>query len=338
MNRRQFLWIAAGATATFGASAATRLLHDPQQTGDSDGCQSASRRSWALGSEVTITALHQDQSIATKAIDAAFDELVLVEELMSIYRPDSQVSRLNHEGDLRDPHPYLLDVLSAAGAMSSRSRGAFDITVQPLWSLYSNSKKNDSLPDEDLVTQARSKVDWRRLEISDHQVRLRGSGTQITLNGIAQGFAADKATAALRSHGVEHALINTGEIGALGSKENGDAWKVGIQHPRYKDAFISLAGLVGRYLATSGDYATTFSPDFRFNHLFDPRSGQSPGELSSVTIAASSATQADALSTAVFVLGADAGLDLVRDTADADAMLVRKDGTMLVTGGFPIES
>ena len=155
------------------------------------------------------------------------------------------------------------------------------------------------------------------------------------MNGIAQGYAADRAAAALNRHGIRHALINTGEVNALGRKSNDTAWTVGIQHPRREDAYISLARLAGRCLATSGDYATTFSSDFQHHHLFDPRSGRSPTHVSSVSIAAPSALQADALSTAVFVLGPERGLELVQAFRGADALLVKKDGSALATNGFP---
>jgi thiamine biosynthesis lipoprotein len=281
--------------------------------------------------------LHIDRRQGQAAIEAAFAELELVEQLMSIYRPQSQVSRLNRDGELKSPHPYFVEVLRTAREMSAKSDGAFDITVQPLWAVFDEAKKSGTLPTEAAIAQARAKVDWRRVEISDTRVRLGKEGMAITLNGIAQGFAADKATAALRAHGVEHALIDTGEIGTLGLKENGDAWTVGIQHPRHPDAYISLAKLAGRSLATSGDYATTFSDDFRHHHLFNPRSGYSPHELASVSIAAPSAMLADALSTAVFVLGPERGLKLAASYPQTDLLLMLKNGRTLKTENFPLQ-
>jgi thiamine biosynthesis lipoprotein len=207
--------------------------------------------------------------------------------------------------------------------------------VQPVWSVYQKAAQRGELPGEAELAAARAKVDWRQLTVRPERLTLR-EGAQITLNGVAQGFAADCAVRALKSHGVEHALVDTGELGALGRKEHGEQWTVGIQHPRVPDAYISLAKLEGRFLATSGDYATAFSPDFRHHHLLDPRTGRSPEELASVTIAASSAIEADGLSTAVFVLGPERGADLVRGTPGADAFLVLKDGSTLATDGFPL--
>jgi FAD:protein FMN transferase len=165
---------------------------------------------------------------------------------------------------------------------------------------------------------------------------LHGAGTSLTLNGIAQGYAADRAMAALAAHGIEHALIDTGELAGLGRRQ-GSPWRIGIQHPRAADAFIALARLDHRCLATSGDYATAFSPDHRYNHIFDPRSGDSPQELASVSIAAPTAMEADALSTAAFVLGAQGALDLLATMPGVDALLVLKTGGVIKSNGFPLE-
>ena len=294
------------------------------------------RSGWALGTEISITALHSDLQRGEAAVAAAFDELELVEQLMSIYRPDSQLSCLNRDQVLVDPHPYLVEVLTAARAMSRRSGGAFDVTVQPLWDVYRAAQLNGTLPDAEEVEAARQHVDWRRVELGRRRIALHGEGTAVTLNGIAQGFAADRVVKTLRAHGVEHALVDTGEMGALGMRQDGDAWTVGLQHPRHDDAYISLAQLAGRCLATSGDYATTFSPDFKHHHLLDPRTGASPTALASVSVLAPTATEADALSTALFVMGPEDGSRLLRQTPRADAFLVFKDGRTIRTPGFAL--
>jgi thiamine biosynthesis lipoprotein len=286
---------------------------------------------------VSIEAWHADERASVEAVDAAFRELSLVEELMSIYRSDSQLSRLNHKGVLDRPHPYFLAVLREAESMSRRSQGAFDITVQPLWTVFADAKKAGNLPTSGAIQRARQAIDWRRVSISPERIQLRGRETQITLNGIAQGYAADRASRALMAHGVIHALVDAGELGAIGGKPGGEPWSVGIQHPRHEDAYLSLAKLNGRSLATSGDYATTFSSDFTSNHLFDPRTGRSPTEFASVSVAAPTAVIADALSTAVFVLGSTRGLALVQATPGADALVMLKNGRTLATRGFPRE-
>lgn len=329
-RRRFLLFLAGTGAATFGWFRRPGGQHEPPLV---------SRTARALGADVTLTVLHRDEQAAQRAIDAAFAELETVEAVMSLYRPASQLARLNKTGSLAAPHPDLVDVLRAAEEMSRRSGGAFDVTVQPLWSLFRQSQQEGRLPRDGEIERAMQLVDWRRVEVTPSQVRLLGEPRgAITLNGIAQGFAADRVAATLRAHGVQDALIDTGEVSGLGVRPGSDAWRVGIQHPRHDAAFVAVAKLAGRCLATSGDYATKFSDDFRWHHLFDPRTGRSPTELMSVSIAARTALEADALSTAAFVLGAEAGANLVRETQGADAFFVLRDGRTRATPGFPFDA
>lgn len=326
VNRRRFLCLGIGAAALGGAGLYWR----------SRGLVQVSRTSRALGSEVSLTVLTPSLDAGELAIDAALAELELIENVMSLYRPRSELCRLNREGVLDNPHPHLSAVLREAQGMSLRSGGAFDPTVQPLWSLYADAKRAGRLPEASEIEQAKARVDWRRIQVSSNRITLHGDGTAVTLNGIAQGFAADRVLDVLRSHGIEHALVNTGELGATGHRADGDAWTIGIQHPRRADAYISLAQLHDRCLATSGDYNTKFTPDGRLNHVFDPRTGRSPEEFASVSVVAPRAVTADALSTALFVLGLEPGLQFVQATPGADALFVLMNGDAQATHGFPV--
>ena len=326
LTRRRFL-LACGAVA--GAGVLTLAMRR------SAGLATVQRTSRALGSDISMLALHDDAAAGERALDAAFAELARVERVMSVYLPDSQLSRLNRDGVLADPDPYLVQVLAESREMAQRSGGAFDVTVQPLWNVYADAAKAGGLPEAPAIEAARGRVDWRGVSISSGEIRLR-EGQAITLNGIAQGFAADRALAALRANGVQHALVNAGEIASLGRKAGGDHWAIGIQHPRQADAYLGVADLAGRCMSTSGDYQTAFSPDKAYNHIFDPATGRSPATLASVTVVAPTATQADALSTAIFVLGPDRGAALARSMAGVDVLLVLKDGEELMTDGFPM--
>ncbi len=317
LTRRRFLMAlgGAGAVGALGWALGTR---------GSD----VRREGRALGTRVSMTAFHPDPGQAERALDAAFAELERVEAVMSLYRPGSQLCRLNRDGVLAGPDPYLFQVLASARAFALGTQGAFDVTVQPLWETYAAARREGRLPSPAEVQAARSRVDWSRLQVSADRISL-APGMAVTLNGIAQGFAADRAIAALRAHGVEDALVDTGEEGAFGRPR-----KVGIQHPRVEDAWVDTVRLEGRCLATSGDYETTFSPDRSLNHILDPRSGGSPLHFSSVSVLAPSGMVADALSTALFVLGPDQASDLLA-LWDAEALFVGKDGSVKATGGFP---
>ncbi len=293
MNRRRFLALAAGAGG-LAALAPWRSL------------QRAERTSHALGSKVRLVALHEDRATAEAAIDASFDALDAIEDVMSLYRPGSQLRRLNGDGLLERPHPDLVTVLSTALDWSRRTGGAFDPTVQPLWESRAAT------------------IDWRKVEVDARRIRL-APGMSITLNGIAQGFAADRVREVLRARGVRQALADTGEIAGTGRP-----WRVGIQHPRVPDAFVALADIEDRVMATSGDYATT---DVR--HIVDPATLRPPETLSSATILAPTGLEADALSTSVCVLGPEKGLELIESREGVDALLVLKDGRVLSTPRFP---
>jgi thiamine biosynthesis lipoprotein len=334
VNRRQFLLVAGGS----GAALAAGAIHQFALPKKAQSWPVVCRKTFALGTNVSIAARHPSSQLADRAIAAAFDELALVERLMSIYRPDSQVSVLNRTGEMRHPHPHLVEVLRHACQIARRTAGAFDVTVQPLWEAFATASKCQQLPDHSTIEAARAKVDWTQLAVADDTVRLLKPGMKITLNGIAQGFAADRVLAALRSFGVQHALINAGELQSLGNSDRGDAWRVGIQHPRQDDAYVALAELDGRAMATSGDYATRFSPDGRHHHILDPRTGYSPSEICSVTILAASGMMSDALSTASFVLGLESSLALIKKTPGCDAFFVLRNGETVATQGFPLRS
>ena len=298
------------------------------------GLQRTTRTGFALGAPVTMTVLHERGDLAESAVDEAFAEMHRVDDLMSLYRVTSQLSRLNQEGSLHDPHPDLVRVLRQAIGLSRQTAGAFDVTVQPLWSLYSKADARETTPGDEELKRELAKVGWRRIEVSPREVRLR-DGTQITLNGIAQGFAADRALDALRRRGIVHALVDTGEIGAMGGKDAESPWTIGIQHPRRADQFLKLAKLRDRCLSTSGDYATTFRLDHSEHHIFDPRTGHSPSEFCSVSVAAPTAMEADGLSTALFVLGLERGMKWIRSRPQIDALFVLKDGSSIATENFP---
>jgi thiamine biosynthesis lipoprotein len=340
MTRRRFLLAlgAAGASTAAGRMLWSSGKDAPAPQGELEGLRTVHRTGFVLGAELSITALHEDIAMADDAVKAAFKELEVVESVMSLYRPQSQLCRLNRDGVLHEPHPYLVRVLQKAQALSVASAGDFDVTVQPLWTLYSRCRRNGSLPTADDLEDARRLVDWRRVDVRQDHIHLKGRGTSVTLNGIAQGFAADRVLEALKAGGVRHALVNTGEIGAMGRRPGGGLWTVGIQHPRRQNEYVSRTALDGRCVATSGDYGTAFSHDGVHHHIFDPRTGRSPTAFQSVTVLAKTGLEADALSTAVFVTGLERGIKLIESAPGADALFVMKSGETKGTRGFPAEA
>lgn len=320
MNRRHFIGLALGS-----ASVSVLGTRFPLSS-----LEKIERSGWAFGTKISLTAYHQTGSVATAAIDEAFNELDEIEKVLSLYRPQSQLCKLNNSKAVTNPHPYLVTVLQRSLEWAEKTRGAFDPTVQPLWTLHKTGRSSD----ESLIRAALKVVDWKKVNMSMERIEL-GEGQELTFNGIAQGFAADRVKEVLLKHGIKHAMVNTGEYLSMGAKANGDPWRIGIQHPRVQEAYATLADLKDAFLATSGDYETTFAPDFSRHHIFNPRTGRCPGELSSVTVVARTGVDADALSTAIFVLGAEQGMQLARKLQAVELFLVFKDGQTLATPNFP---
>lgn len=289
----------------------------------------------AFGTTVTIKVLHGDAGSAEAAIQAALREVKKIDGLMSVYQEHSQVFALNRHGFVDAPDGHLLYVLKFAQQLSKLTAGAFDITVQPLWRAFSEAHSRGALPVPDQIVAAKALVDWRQVDMRRQQVRLRTAGMAITLNGLGQGYAVDLALAVLRSAGVQHAFLGTGEFGAIGSKSAGQAWALGIGSPRQADAIVAKVRMDGRKIATSGDYATVFSSDFVHHHIFDPASGDSPPALASVTVAAPTGILADGLSTAFMVMGAERAFALAAQLPEVDFMLISKNGSIRKTARFP---
>lgn len=184
---------------------------------------------------------HSDTKLADQALDAAVGTIRHVEAQMSLFDANSALSRLNRDGVLHDPHPDLVSVFQRAQFVSARSQGAFDVTVQPLWMAFETTGRGGggNLPSPVAVQKARAAVGWQRLAVSDSEIRLRQPGMAVTLNGIAQGFAADLVKARLQTYGVRHAPINTGEWASLGRSDQKRPWLLGIANPREEQAFIA---------------------------------------------------------------------------------------------------
>lgn len=303
------------------------------------GCAPDGRRLFtgaalAFGTTITVTVIHDDAREAEAAIADALDQAMQVDRLMSIHSPDSQVFQLNRDGVLEQPHPHLLQVLAQAHALSELTRGAFDITVQPLWQAFRREADAGALPSREQRMHAKSRVGWQRVSFDAERVRL-GKAASITLNGLAQGYAADLAMAAARAHGIDSALLDTGEFSAHGSNGARQPWTLGVLDPRDAAAVAAVMRVDGRCVATSGDYASTFTPDFVHHHIFDPATGDSPQELASVTVLAPTAMLADGLSTAFMVMGARKAHALAARLPAVDVMTINKRGVVWKSPTFP---
>ncbi len=282
-TRRKILTIIAGAAALPAVGA--RASNDLKQW-----------RGIALGANAHIILEHPD---ADRLINNAVDEIHRLEKIFSLYQADSQISRLNNEGVLHEPAFEMIELLSLCSRLNERTKGAFDPTVQALWSLYAESFSAGRYPTEKRIHQALSVTGWNHVEFSTQQVSFDRAGVMLTLNGIAQGYIADKVKKLLSDNGVTSALVNAGEIATLGGGPKGDGWQVELRNSQ--DQNIPLHN---RSIATSALLGTTFNANGTVGHILDPRTGYAGGVWSEVSVVSNSSAEADGLSTAFCLMPA----------------------------------
>ncbi|MEK9713620.1 MAG: FAD:protein FMN transferase, partial [Thalassolituus sp.] len=289
-----------------------------------------------MTTDVIFTINTKDESAANQAIDNAIAEIQRIEALLSEWQPSSEISQINRNG-FNQPvtvSAETLRLLEESLAISQASEGAFDITFKSAGRLW--DFRNKTIPSAEALAAATAAIDYHRVEITPalRQVRLLNPDTQIGLGGIAKGYAVDRAAQILRKAGFSEFTINAGgDLYAAGSNK---VWRVGIQHPRKQNALIATLPVANAAVATSGDYERFFKKDgIRYHHIIDPKTGLPARGSMSVTVIAPRAYMADALATAVFVLGPDAGLKMIEGIDGCAAMVVTNMGDIRVSSGLP---
>lgn len=298
---------------------------------------SADRMVWrgsALGAQTSIEIHHPDRALAEQLLDRCVAQVRHLERQFSLYLPDSAISTLNRTGILVAPHTDMVALLSAALSFAALTGGAFDPTVQPLWQLYADHFSRDDPdprgPPAEALAEAVARVGHDGLKASADRVVLAKRGAGVTLNGIAQGFATDRVADILRQGGLTTALIDIGEIRALGTRPDGAPWHAGASDPVRPGRMLAAFDLTDRALATSAGAGFRFDRAGQFHHLFDPRSGRSPALYRSVSVLAPTATEADALSTA-FSLMPEADIrTVVRQRRGIGAFLATATGAATI--------
>lgn len=250
-----------------------------------------------------------------------FEEIKRIEELLSKYLPESEISRLNKSGRI-EAAPETFYIISQAKHFWQESNGAFDVTVGPLMDLWGFSRKTYTLPAETDI-QAALKLtgpDKIILNRQDYMIQLDTLGAKLDLGAIAKGYAVDCAVKKLRAAGINSCLINAGgDIYCLGDK-SGRPWKVAIRNP-YKKTFKRYLRLTNKAVTTSGDYEQYFiRGNRRYSHIFDPRTGYpADSGVISASVIADDCLTADALATAIFVLGKEESKVLLKKFPEATA-------------------
>ncbi len=339
LDRRRLLGLACAAGAGAGAVAA---LGPPAGLAgyilsliEPIGSEPYRRTITCMGTFVSISIHGSHVGRHSGAVEQAFDEVRAVDVLMSTFRPDSQVSRLNRAAgrDSMAVDPRVAEVLRAAHLMGAQSGGVFDVTVLPLMRAFGfregDREGKPHLPTPEALHAALARVDYRAIEVDTVRdaAGLAHSGAAIDLGGIAKGYAVDRATEVLRARGVRQAVINAGgDLRVLGAPgpDNGDGWRVGITDPLQPGRILATLELRDQAIATSGNYEHFIEVgEERFGHLIDPKSGSPAEPMLSATVVAPTAMQADAASTTAFLMGHEPGARYVRETSGTDYVFLR---------------
>jgi FAD:protein FMN transferase len=292
----------------------------------------------ALGTMNVISASGKNSS---QAVAAACERVIEIHGRMSVYEKGSDVARINENSGLgaQKIHPDTFSLLKRSLEFSELSGGAFDITIRPLTELWGFGKKQNYVPTRAEIERALPLVNYRDILLDGKGCTafLRKAGQSIDLGGIAKGYASDEVRRILLEHGVSDALINLGgNIVAMGHREDSNPWQIGIQNPlSARGQYIGTLEASDKTIVTSGSNEQFFIRDgVRYHHIIDPRTGYpADSDLLSVTVICSSSTDADALTTGIFVSGISDSMTLLK-SADAQAIFIMQNKDLFLTEGL----
>jgi thiamine biosynthesis lipoprotein len=295
----------------------------------------------AMGSNLTLVAWTSDEAAVRTAFDAVYKEFDRLDALMSVWKPESDVVRLNTAaGD----HPVTVasDTLAALGIaaqVSEWTQGTFDITFGALTDVWKfDQDQDDSVPTAAQIRQRLPLIDYKALvlDATAGTAFLKKKGMRAHLGGIGKGYAVDRAVDILRRQGVRDFMIQAGGDLYVGGRRGDRSWKLGIADPRAPDGppFATIE-LSDSTLSTSGDYERFFMKDgVRYHHILDLRTGQPARASRSVTLVSNRAVIADALAKGVFILGPEAGMALIERLPDVEGVIVSAKNEILVSSGL----
>jgi thiamine biosynthesis lipoprotein len=290
-----------------------------------------------MGTRCYVELWADDPDKGNEAIDAVMAELRRIDNLMSHYKPESQLSQINAHANERPVQvdKELFDLIKLSTHYSQITEGAFDITYASVGYLYNYPQH--IRPNEEQIKQALPAVNWRNmlLDEENHTVRFEHPGMRIDLGGIGKGYAVDRGIDILKARGIERALVTAGGDSRIIGDRFGRPWLVAIRHPDNPNKVVTRIPLSDSAVSTSGDYERFFDENgVRYHHIIDPRSGHSASKVRSATILGPTATQTDGMSKTAFVLGADEALKIINRMPEYDAVFVLPNGKVLYSNGL----
>lgn len=286
--------------------------------------------------EISIWAPTGSEPAAADAALQALLEVTALEKRISSWDSQSKTSEINLAAGAEAVAvgPALEELVSDSLDWARRTEGAFDFTGGPLFELWEQAREKEALPAESEIRARLQLVGYEKVQLRNGTIRLTVPGMKIGFGAVGKGFAADRVAQSLRSSGFPDFIIDVGGDLVIGGKRGDTPWNIAIRHPR-RGSHLATIATTDCAITTSGDYERYFTvDDVRYSHIIDPRSGWPARGLTSVTVIAPRGIDADALTTAISVMGVDAGLNLVESIPDVEALMVEEDGSMHLSTGL----
>jgi FAD:protein FMN transferase len=292
-----------------------------------------------MGTLVEITVQESDKDLAQKAINKSFNEISRLEKIMSSYLPDSELSKLNllAGGELKVPVTSdLLKVIQRGVYWGKLSNGAIDISIGPAIKLWKFNSAIPILPDKENLVKVAKFINYKDIIIEGNSISLKKNGMSLSLGAIGKGFAVDQAIRELKKTGIKSGLINAGgDLMAFGLISGKRPWHIGIQHPRKPEQIIISLDIKNKGVATTGDYQKYFIKNkVRYHHILNPQNGWPTNKTISATVVADTVMDADAISTALFILGVKKGIDFIDSLDGVEGVIVSGQGYVSYSSGF----
>ena len=296
--------------------------------------EKTTRDIFAMDTHISITVYGEMDS---EVLDAAESLLTEREQRWSVTLEESEISRINHAGgNAVAVSEDTAEILSYALRMAENTGGAFDPTIYPLVRAWGFTTDEYRIPQQAEIDRLLKLVDYNLVSVDGGTVNL-AEGMQIDLGGIAKGYAGDEVADLLKQHGVESAMINLGgNVHVIGNKPDGSAWKIGVKSPA-DDGLLGVLSVCDQCIITSGAYERYFTAEdgTKYGHIIDPDTGYPVDNgVLSVTVVGSEGGRCDALSTALFVMGADGACDYWRENEGFEMIILAEDGSLYITEGI----
>ena len=305
--------------------------------------KSYSESSILMGSSFEITVVAEDEDFAKESLAIAKKEIIRIENLISSWDQKSETSRINRNAGIAavEVSKELFDLIFRAQQISKLSSGAFDLTFAAIDKLWNFDGRESEMPNPDALNASVFNIGYQLIELDEESltVFLPKKGMKIGFGAIGKGYAADSAKQLLVERGVLGGIINaSGDMNTWGTKPDGSSWTIGIVNPMNNKKVFSWFSLEHNSVVTSGDYEKfTQINGRRYSHIIDPRTGIPSQGIVSCTVFAGKAELADAIATAVFVMGVESGLFLIDQLSDIEAILIDDSGIIHRSKNIEIE-